>query len=61
MRSEVTSVYVIGENSIRLRQIRLGHRVGDQVQVLSGLNPGESIAADPLAASLRLSEKQAEQ
>jgi len=61
MRSEVTSVYVIGENSIRLRQIRLGHRVGDQVQVLSGLNPGESIAVDPLAASLRLSEKQAEQ
>lgn len=59
MRSEVTSVYVVGENSIRLRQIRLGHRVGDQVQVLSGLNVGEVIAADPIAASLRLSEMQA--
>ena len=58
MRSEVTSVYVIGENTIGLRQIRLGQRMGDQVQVLSGLNPGETIAADPLAASLRLSEKQ---
>ena len=59
MRSEVTSVYVVGDNTIRLRPIRLGHRVGDQVQVLSGLNPGEVIAADPIAASLRLSEKQA--
>ncbi len=59
MRSEVTSVYVVGDNTIRLRQIRLGHRVGDQVQVLSGLNPGEVIAADPIAASLRLSELQA--
>ncbi len=59
MRSEVTSVYVVGDNTIRLRQIRLGHRVGDQVQVLSGLNPGEVIAADPIDASLRLSEKQA--
>lgn len=59
MRSEVTSVYVVGDNTIRLRQIRLGHRVGDQAQVLSGLNPGEVIAADPIAASLRLSEKQA--
>lgn len=57
-RSEVTSVYVIGENTIGLRQIRLGHRMGDQVQVLSGLDAGETIAADPLAASLRLSEKQ---
>ena len=59
MRSEVTSVYVVGKDTIRLRQIRLGHRVGGQVQVLSGLNPGEVIAADPIAASLRLSEKQA--
>ena len=59
MRSEVTSVYVVGDKTIRLRQIRLGHRVGDQVQVLSGLNPGEVIAADPIAASLRLSELQA--
>lgn len=59
LRSEVTSVYVVGDNTIGLRQIRLGHRVGDQVQVLSGLDVGETIAADPIAASLRLSEKQA--
>lgn len=58
-RSEVTSVYVVAENSIRLRQIRLGNRLGNQVQVLSGLSAGESIAADPLAANIRLSEQQA--
>jgi len=58
-RSEVTSVYVVALNSIRLRQIRLGNRLGNQVQVLSGLRAGESIAADPLAANIRLSEQQA--
>jgi len=58
-RSEVTSVYVVAEKSIRLRQIRLGNRVGNQVQVLSGLSVGEGIAADPLAANIRLSEQRA--
>jgi len=58
-RSEVTSVYVVADNSIRLRQIRLGNRLGEQVQVLAGLRIGESIASDPLAANIRLSEQQA--
>ncbi|MEO6172689.1 MAG: efflux RND transporter periplasmic adaptor subunit [Arenimonas sp.] len=58
-RSEVTSVYVVAEKTLRLRQIRLGNRVGNQVQVLSGLSAGESIATDPLAANIRLSEQQA--
>jgi RND family efflux transporter MFP subunit len=55
-RSELTSVYVIADKTIRLRQIRLGHGVGDQVEVLSGLKLGENIAADPIAAGLRLSD-----
>lgn len=55
-RSEVSGVYVVGKQSIVLRQVRLGHRDAAQVEVLSGLNAGESIAADPLAASLRLAE-----
>ena len=55
-RSEVSGVYVVGKQSIVLRQVRLGHRNAAQVEVLSGLNPGETIAADPLAASLRLAE-----
>ena len=56
-RSEVSGVYIVSKQTITLRQVRLGHRAGAQVEVLSGLNPGERIAADPLAASLRLAER----
>ncbi len=55
-RSEVSGVYVVTKQSVVLRQVRLGHRNAAQVEVLSGLNPGETIAADPLAAGLRLAE-----
>ena len=56
-RSEVSGVYIVSKQTIVLRQVRLGHRAGPQVEVLSGLNVGETIAADPLAASLRLAER----
>ena len=57
-RSEVSGVYIVSKQTIVLRQVRLGHRIGAaQVEVLSGLNSGETIAADPLAASLRLAER----
>lgn len=49
-RGEVSAVYAIAGNRISLRQVRLGQRVGDQVEVLSGLNGGETIAADPVIA-----------
>ncbi|MBD8524868.1 efflux RND transporter periplasmic adaptor subunit [Pseudomarimonas arenosa] len=49
-RSEVSAVYVVGEAAVKLRQLRLGHRFEDQVEVLSGLSEGERIALDPLAA-----------
>ncbi len=53
-RSEVTAVYVVDGARVSLRQVRLGHRVGEEVEVLAGLSPGERIAADPLAARLWL-------
>lgn len=53
-RSEVSGVYVAGEQGLLLRQLRLGHRYGDRVEVLAGLNAGERIALDPLAASAAL-------
>ncbi len=57
-RSEVSGVYIVSKQTIVLRQVRLGHRVGTaQVEVLSGLTAGETIAADPLAASLRLAQR----
>ena len=49
-RGEVSGVYVLDGNRLSLRQLRLGQRVGEQVEVLAGLKGGEIIAADPVAA-----------
>ncbi|HXH03839.1 MAG TPA: efflux RND transporter periplasmic adaptor subunit [Candidatus Competibacteraceae bacterium] len=60
-RSEVTAVYVLGaDDRVSLRQIRPGHRFGDQVEVLAGLRAGERIAADPAAALTWLVEQRRE-
>jgi RND family efflux transporter MFP subunit len=54
-RSEVTAVYVVSDGGqVRLRQVRLGRRLGDEFEVLAGLAPGERIAADPIAATLAI-------
>jgi RND family efflux transporter MFP subunit len=54
-RGEVTAAYVIDESGLTsLRQLRLGHRFGDYVEVLAGLAAGERVATDPLAAMGRL-------
>jgi len=50
-RGEVSAVYVVTDTGVSLRQLRLGERLGDQVQVLAGLRGGERIAADPVAAT----------
>jgi RND family efflux transporter MFP subunit len=50
-RSEVTAVYVVDAGgAAHLRQVRLGPTLGDEVSVLSGLQAGEQIALDPIAA-----------
>lgn len=49
-RGELVAVYVIDGNRIALRQLRLGAREGDHVEVLAGLRRGETVAADPVAA-----------
>jgi RND family efflux transporter MFP subunit len=54
-RSEVTGVYVVdADGRIRLRQIRAGRALGDDVVVLSGLEQGERVALDPIAAGVAL-------
>lgn len=51
-RSELRAVFVLDENHHpRLRQIRIGVRNGDQVEVLAGLKAGERIVAHPLDLS----------
>ena len=54
-RSEVTGVYVIGDGGdIRLRQIRTGRTLGDDLVALSGITEGERVALDPIAAGVAL-------
>jgi hypothetical protein len=50
-RSEVDAVYVVDASGVaRLRQVRLGPVEGEEVVVLAGLQGGEQIAIDPVAA-----------
>lgn len=49
-RGEVSGVYVLADSRLALRQLRLGQTLGDRVEVLAGLKPGEVVATDPVAA-----------
>ncbi len=49
-RSEIAAVYVVSDERVALRQIRIGHRYPEGIEVLAGLRAGERIALDPLAA-----------
>lgn len=51
-RSELRAVFVLDtDDHPRLRQVRLGVRNGDQVEVLAGLKAGERIVPRPLTLS----------
>jgi hypothetical protein len=60
-RSEVTGVYVLAEDqSLQFRQLRVGREVGGELTVvLAGLEAGERIALDPIAAVIRLKQQRA--
>ena len=46
-RGQLTGVYVIGDGGVaRLRLITIGRHYGSDIEVLSGLEPGERIVAD---------------
>jgi len=55
-------VYVVdAQGQARLRQVRLGRRSGEQVEVLTGLAGGETLLAQPhLAGALRDNPKGAQ-
>ena len=53
-RGEVNAVYVLADGRLSLRQLRLGERAGDRIDVIAGLRPGETVAADPVAAAQAL-------
>ena len=51
-RAEMTGLYVLdAQGRPQLRQVRLGQPRGDQVEVLSGVQAGEKVAADAQAAA----------
>ena len=50
-RGELAGVYVVQDGRLLLRQLRLGARSGDAVEVIAGLKAGEVVASDPVAAT----------
>ena len=55
VQSEVTGLYVLDSNGRpSLRYVRPGRRIGDQIEILAGLAPGERVALDPIAAAARV-------
>jgi RND family efflux transporter MFP subunit len=60
-RSEVSAVYVIRDDGVSLRQLRVGRSVSaDRIEILAGLDAGEQVALDPLAAGRYLQQSRAE-
>lgn len=52
-RAEVNAVYVFDDDGkISFRQVRPGNRYDEQVEILAGLDAGETIALDPVRAGV---------
>jgi len=62
-RGEVVGAYLLdGDGILHLQQIRTGRTLGDdEIEVLSGLQKGDKVATDPLAASIALKSKKADE
>jgi RND family efflux transporter MFP subunit len=58
-RSELTGLYVVDGERVSLRQVRTGRQYGDRIEVLAGLEAGELVATDPVAAGVFLQERRA--
>lgn len=57
-RSELTGLYVYTpQGQLRLRQVRAGRQHRDGIEILSGLDAGEQLALDPVAAGERLKQQ----
>jgi len=51
-RSELVAVYIVDSQGLpHLRQVRLGRTQGENVEVFAGLQAGEKVAVDPIAAA----------
>ncbi|HSG93591.1 MAG TPA: efflux RND transporter periplasmic adaptor subunit [Methylotenera sp.] len=51
-RSELVAVYVVNaQGEPQLRQVRVGRKQGDNIEIFAGLYAGEKLALDPVAAA----------
>ena len=51
-RSELVAVYVVNaQGEPQLRQVRVGRKQGDNIEIFAGLYSGEKIALNPIAAA----------
>ena len=54
-RSEMRAVYVVApDGRVSLRQVRLGHAQGDSIEILAGVDAGELVALEPMAAGIKV-------
>jgi len=54
-RSEVSAVYVVNpDGKVKMRQVRIGYTNDKEIEILAGLDAGETIALDPVAAGIAL-------
>jgi multidrug efflux pump subunit AcrA (membrane-fusion protein) len=52
-RAEVNAVYVLDSaGKLSMRQVRPGNRYQQQVEILAGLDAGETVALDPVRAGI---------
>lgn len=59
-RGEVRAVYVVNqEGQVSMRYVRLGNPYGNRIEIVSGLNQGESIAINPVDATIILKNQRA--
>ena len=56
-RGEVSAVYVVKDGKVSLRQVRPGRSEGEAVEILAGLEPGETVALDPIKAGVYLKDQ----
>jgi len=57
-RAEMTGLYVLdAQGRPLLRQVRLGRRDGERVEILAGLGVGERVVTEPQAAARTLAAK----
>lgn len=57
-RSEVTAVYVVSPDGVRLRQVRTGQAFGERTEILAGLTAGDAVALDPVRAGIVAKSRQ---